>query len=187
MRREKRVAIYGGSFDPPHIGHTAVIEEAFRTLPIDRLILVPTAQSPFKSGHTAPARTRLAWLEKIAADDPRLEVSDCEIAREGPSYTIDTVHRFAPFFDTIYLIVGADNLEGLSRWHRFEELDRMVRWVVADREGRPIPEGFLRLRIDVPVSSSELRERMDPSRIPAPIRKEVAAFYAAKPDGYRES
>jgi nicotinate-nucleotide adenylyltransferase len=177
MKKRVNAAIFGGSFDPPHLGHLAIMKKALDQLDIDRLIVVPAYISPFKQGHAAPPEKRLAWLKKIAAFDPRIEVSDYEIKKGGPSYTIDTVEHFAPFFDTIYLIVGADNLEGLKRWHRFGDLDKRVRWVVATRDRRPIPEGFLRLEVSQPISSTRLRRRIDPAWIPEPIRDDVVAYY----------
>ncbi|WP_456452665.1 nicotinate (nicotinamide) nucleotide adenylyltransferase [Hydrogenimonas sp.] len=177
MKRQKKAAIFGGSFDPPHLGHLQIMKEALKRLDIDKLIVVPAYISPFKKGHAAPPEKRLEWLKKITAFDPRIEVSDYEIKKGGPSYTIDTVEHFAPFFDTIYLIVGADNLAGLKKWHRFDELDKKVRWVVATRNDTPVPEGYRRLEVTVPVSSTELRDRPDPAWIPEPIRDEVARYY----------
>ncbi len=181
-KKPESLAIYGGSFDPPHLGHLAVIEAALQKLDIDRLVVVPAYLSPFKSGHAAPGDLRLRWLEKITAFDPRIEVSDFEIMKKGPSYTIDTVEHFARNFDTIHLIIGADNLPGLPRWHRFDELNEKVRWVVAARDAIRIPPGYIRLEMDVPVSSSDLRRRLDPDMIPAPIREEVVNFYKKERD-----
>ncbi|WP_457597278.1 nicotinate (nicotinamide) nucleotide adenylyltransferase [Hydrogenimonas sp.] len=174
---KERIAIYGGSFDPPHLGHLAVMKEALARLPIDRLIVVPAYISPFKKGHAAPPELRLKWLRRLAAFDPRIEVSDYEIAKKGPSYTIETVRHFLPEAEKIYLIVGADNLEGLKRWHRFDELDRLVTWVVATRGEKRVPPGFLKLDVRVPVSSTQLREKLDPEAIPEAIRREVVQFY----------
>ncbi|WP_201352449.1 nicotinate (nicotinamide) nucleotide adenylyltransferase [Hydrogenimonas urashimensis] len=182
MKREKKksVAIFGGSFDPPHLGHLEIMKKALEKLDIDKLIVVPAFISPFKKGHRAPPKLRLKWLGKIAAFDPRIEISDFEIKKEGPSYSIDTVNHFARFFDTIYFIIGADNLKDLHKWHRFDELNEKVRWVVATRNDEPIPEGFIRLDIDMPISSTALREKIDPAWIPEAIREEVTEFYKQK-------
>jgi len=95
----------------------------------------------------------------------------------GKTYTIDTVEHFLPQADRIYLIVGADTYAQRHRWHRFDELDRLVHWVIATRDGTPPPSGVTILSIDRPISSTALRERPDPSQIPAPIREEVVQFY----------
>ncbi|WP_457593356.1 nicotinate (nicotinamide) nucleotide adenylyltransferase [Hydrogenimonas sp.] len=180
--KEKRIAIFGGSFDPPHLGHIAVMKKALDTLDIDKLIVVPAYISPFKKGHSAPPELRLKWLRAVTGFDPRIEVSDYEIKKEGKSYTFDTVSHFKRFFDTIYLIIGADNLKTLSKWHRYEDLDKMVRWVVATRSREPVPERFIRLDVDMPISSTQLREKIDPEWIPEPIRDEVVRYYAKKPE-----
>ncbi len=175
--KTKSIAIFGGSFDPPHLGHLEIMKKALETLDIDKLIVVPAYISPFKPGHRAPPELRLKWLKKMTAFDPRIEVSDIEVRKGGRSYTIDTVNHFARFFDTIYLIIGADNLESLHKWHRFDELDRKVTWVVATRDGEEVPEGFIRLDVKVPISSTELRGAIDPKWIPESIREEVVKFY----------
>ncbi|MCF6201226.1 MAG: nicotinate (nicotinamide) nucleotide adenylyltransferase [Hydrogenimonas sp.] len=175
--KSAKVAIFGGSFDPVHIGHIEVMKKALEELDMDRLIVVPTYISPFKKGHAAPARKRLEWLKRATAFDPRIEVSDYEIKRDGKSFSYDTVKHFKHFFDTIYLIIGADNLPSLKKWHRFKDLDKMVKWVVATRSGQDVPEGFIRLDVDVPISSTELRSRIDPKWIPEPIREEVVKYY----------
>ncbi len=179
-RTEKKAAIYGGSFDPPHLGHLAIMKKALETLDIDKLIVVPAFVSPFKQGHVAPAPLRLRWLKKIAAMDPRIVVSDFEIKRGPPSYTVDTVEHFKQAFDTIYLIVGADNLESLPHWHDFEKLDKMVTWVVATRQNRKIPDGYITLPVDIPISSTELRKQIRPEWIPASIREEVVEYYSKR-------
>ncbi|WP_456323735.1 nicotinate (nicotinamide) nucleotide adenylyltransferase [Hydrogenimonas sp.] len=177
--KSKSIAIFGGSFDPPHIGHLEVMKKALEKLDIDKLVVVPAYISPFKPEHRAPPKLRLKWLRKITSFDPRIEVSDIEIRKKGRSFTIDTVNHFARFFDTIYLIIGADNLKSLHKWHRFDELDKKVRWVVATREDIEIPEGYIRLDVKVPISSSELRRSMDPKWIPDEIKEEVVKFYTS--------
>ena len=177
MKQAHDAAIFGGSFDPPHIGHEAIMKAALAHLPIEKLIVVPAARSPFKDGHRAPADLRLAWLKTMTAFDPRIEVSDMELRREGPSYTLDTIRQLAPHYGRLYLIVGADNLADLPRWHGFKELGQLVTWVIADREGIAVPDGYIRLPIDQPVSSTALRRRPDPALIPESIRESVLKFY----------
>lgn len=182
MKKDKKtLALYGGSFDPPHLGHVAVVKAALKKLHPDKLIVMPAYLSPFKHAHAAPPDLRLKWLKKVMDFDPRVEVSDYELQKKGPSYTIDTVRHFAPRYDTIYLIIGADNLESLPKWHRFDELNRTVTWVVAARDGTPIPPGFIHLDVDAPISSTRLRERPDPRWIPEAIQEEVIQYYHRNP------
>jgi len=171
------VAIFGGSFDPPHIGHLEIIKKALDSLPIEKLYVIPAFISPFKEGHFAPTNLRLRWLERITAFDKRVEVSDIEIKKEKKSYSIDTVNHFASLYDTIFFIIGADNLKTLHKWHKFDELDKKVKWVVATRNGVEIPDIYVKLEIDKPVSSSYLRVELDLKQIPDEIQNEVLEFY----------
>ncbi|WOE69659.1 nicotinate (nicotinamide) nucleotide adenylyltransferase [Hydrogenimonas thermophila] len=175
--KNRSVAIYGGSFDPPHIGHLEIIKKALYTLPIEKLIVIPAFISPFKKGHFAPPELRLKWLENITYFDNRIEISDFELKKSKKSYTIDTVNHFSSVYDTIFFIIGADNLKSLHKWHKFDELDKKVKWVVVTRDDVKIPDKFIKLDIDIPISSSILREEIDPNKIPEEIRDEVVKFY----------
>ena len=175
--KNRSVAIYGGSFDPPHIGHLEIIKKALYTLPIAKLIVIQTFISPFKKGHFAPPELRLKWLKKITEFDNRIEVSDFELKKSKRSYTIDTVNHFSSVYDTIFFCLGADNLKSLHNWHKFNELDKRVKWVVATREEITIPDNFIKLDVDMPISSSTLREEIDPKQIPEEIRDEVVKSY----------
>ena len=177
MANKKSVAIYGGSFDPPHIGHLEIIKKALYALPIEKLIIVPAFISPFKKGHFAPPDLRLKWLKKITNFDNRIEVSDFELKKSKKSYTIDTVNHFASLYDTIFFCLGADNLKSLHKWHQFDELNKKVHWVVASRGDTAIDDKFIKLDVDVSISSSKLREEIDPKQIPQEIRDEVVNFY----------
>jgi len=171
------VAILGGSFDPPHIGHLEIIKKALCALSIEKFIVVPTFVSPFKKRHLAPPNLRLKWLKKMTDFDNRIEVSSFELERAKKSYTIETVNYFASFYDTIFFCLGADNLKSLHKWHRFDELNKKVHWVIASRGECMIDEKFIKLDVDVPISSSILREEMNPKLIPKEIRNEVVKFY----------
>jgi len=177
MGDENSVAILGGSFDPPHIGHLEIIKKALSTLPIEKLIIVPAFISPFKKGHFAPPELRLKWLKKITKFDHRIEVSDFELKKAKTSYTIDTINHFASLYDTIYFCLGADNLKSLHKWHQFDKLNKKVKWVVASRGNTVIADKFIKLDVDAPISSSKLREEIDPKQIPEEIRDEVVNFY----------
>lgn len=151
------IALYGGSFDPPHIGHLRVVEAALASLPINRLIIVPAYQNPLKQKVCVSAEKRLEWLKMLFAQMPKVEISDFEISQNRSVYTIETVKHFRNDFETIYLIIGADNLETLSQWHCYEELNTLVTWVVATRAQTSVPDGMIRLDVDVPISSTECR------------------------------
>lgn len=171
------IAIFGGSFDPPHLGHVAVVRRALETLAIERLYVVPAFVNPFKQGTHAPAAMRLKWLVQIFEGQARVEVSRFEAEAGKAVTTIETVTHFQQVDPDIYVIIGADNLSSLHRWHRFDALDRLVTWVVATRDGRRAPAGMRTLDVDVPVSSTLLRTGQKTDMIPDAVREEIKDYY----------
>lgn len=172
-----KIAIFGGSFDPPHKGHVKVVETALEQLDIEKLVIVPTYLNPFKSAFHTPAAQRLGWLQKLFSGNEKIEVSDFEVSQNRPVPTIETVHHFAQSSPNPYLIIGADNLASLHKWYRFEELDAQVTWVVATREGITVPPEYLTLEVDVDVSSTQLRERPDTEDLPPKIADDIMNYY----------
>jgi nicotinate-nucleotide adenylyltransferase len=170
------IALFGGSFDPPHLGHVAIIAAALKHLDIERLYVIPAYLNPFKSEFAAPPQLRLKWLTKII-DDPRVIISDFEIAQERSVRSIETVEHFKPGVDTLYMIIGADNVPHLHEWHRFEALNAAVTWVVATRQGVTLDTGFIHLDIDIPISSSSLRHTCDARWLPPEIAQDIINFY----------
>jgi nicotinate-nucleotide adenylyltransferase len=158
-----RIGIYGGTFDPVHHGHLILARQALEEFKLDRLVFVPAAESPFKiHNHTAPATDRLAMLQLAIRDEDRFEVDPLEIERGGVSYSIDTVKMFhsrEPEAE-LFFLVGEDNAYRLTEWHRFEELKKMVGFVVLSRsEDFQSPEyPVVQRRIEI--SSTEIRNRV---------------------------
>lgn len=172
-----KLALYGGSFDPPHAGHVAVVEAALAALPIDRLIVVPASRNPFKPSVRASGAKRYVWLAKLFASHTNVEISDFELAQRRSVYTIETVLHYRPMCEALYLIIGADNLEKLREWHRFEELDALVTWVVATRGDIAIPEGMIRLEVNEPISSTDFRTHLAPLGLDPAIEIEITTYY----------
>ena len=172
-----KLALYGGSFDPPHAGHVAVVQEALRVLPIDKLIIVPASRNPFKPSVTVDGAVRYEWLKEIFTPFEKVVISDFEITHDRSVYTIETVKHYAPLCDELYLIIGADNLEKLSHWHNIDELNAMVHWVVADRDGIPVPENMIRLAIQVPISSTDFRSSYVSLGLEPKIEKKIITYY----------
>jgi nicotinate-nucleotide adenylyltransferase len=174
----KSIALFGGSFDPPHLGHVEVVEEALRTLDIEKLIVIPAYLNPFKSGSTAPAASRLHWLCMIFKDHAKVEISDFEVNQQRRVATIETVEHFKAIEPCrIFLIIGADNLPMLKKWHRYEELASHVDFVVAHRDNIEIPEGYMDLHVNSPINSTALRRSMEHHLIPPSVKEEINAFY----------
>ncbi len=119
--KSERLGIFGGTFDPPHLGHLILAAEAQAQLQLDRVLWLLTARPPHKEGQPiTPLAHRLAMLERALADNPAFHISDAEIRRPGPHYAADTLallRREHPQAQLIYLI-GEDSLHDLPGWHR---------------------------------------------------------------------
>jgi nicotinate-nucleotide adenylyltransferase len=157
----KRLGIYGGSFDPIHHAHLILAREARETFDLEEVIFVLAAQSPFKNTPTS-ATLRWKMLNSALDDEPGFSASRLEIDREEPSYSVETVEvlcRENPGA-RIFFLLGEDNLEKLTSWHRFDDLRRMVQFVVLDRSGgrSEYPYPVVRRRIDI--SATMIRNRV---------------------------
>src|ERR1043166_4330077 len=125
----KKIAIYGGTFDPVHHAHLILAREAIETLCLEKVILVPAAISPLKkAAPVASGDVRLAMLRAAIKSQPEFDVDECELLRPPPSYTIDTVEeiRRRESDAVLYCLIGDDNIEQLSQWHRFRSEERRV-------------------------------------------------------------
>ena len=114
-----RLGIFGGTFDPPHVGHLLAASDAIEHLTLDRLVFVPAAVQPLKAGRaTASAAHRLAMVRLTVGSDPRLETDSVEVDRDGLSYTVDTLREFARRVPSAerYFLVGADVLASFAQW-----------------------------------------------------------------------
>lgn len=161
-----RTLVFGGSFDPPHLGHVGPPVAALQCLGFDRLLYVPAAVSPHKVDlPPVPAKHRLAMLHLAIEGIPQAEVSLVEVDREGPSLTIDTLSALR---DTIggemRLLIGADQARVFFTWHRFEEIIALTEPVVMPRAGggalEPIWQGRLLPIPPIAVSSSQVRSAL---------------------------
>jgi nicotinate-nucleotide adenylyltransferase len=138
-----RRGIYGGSFDPVHVGHVELARAALDRARLDRVDFVPAALQPLKStGPQASDADRLAMLELALADDPHLGVCDLEIRRGGYSYTVETLRQLhdAHPDDELYFLMGADSLHDLPKWREPAEICRLALPVVVARQGEPTPD-----------------------------------------------
>ena len=164
-----RIGLFGGSFDPVHLGHLLVGQAAREELGLARLHFIPAAQSPFKPQQKpAPAATRLQLLRLALAGMDWCVVDDQEAVRGGTSFTIDTVRDYVrrlPDAQLFYL-VGADHVQALPKWRDSVELARLVQIAVIGRPGQieaPLPapfRGHMVRGFPVGVSSSQIRARV---------------------------
>jgi len=133
-----RLGLFGGTFDPPHNGHVAVAKDVADALNLNRLLWIPAGEPPHKAQQdVTPASLRLEMVLAATAEDARFEVSDVETAREGPSYTVDTLGEVRRKFPhaTLYFIVGADEYDALATWRAPEQVLELARLAVMDRGG----------------------------------------------------
>ena len=114
----ERIGIFGGSFDPPHIGHIQSAQQSAKALGLDRLLMIPAAQPPHKSGCNVSAEHRLRMLQIACGDDPVLQPSDMELRRVGPSYTYETVEAVRTAYPDaeVYLLMGSDMFLSILSW-----------------------------------------------------------------------
>lgn len=169
-----RLGLFGGSFDPVHIGHLLVAQTAREELRLTRLFVIPAAQSPFKpESKPAPASDRLRLLRLALAGWDWCEIDEQEVNRGGVSYTVDTVRNYARRYPdaTLYYLVGADQIEGLPKWREAAELAGLTEFVVIQRPsfaGAPaaspvLPPPFRGLSLTgfpLGLSSSQIRARV---------------------------
>jgi len=187
----QRIALFGGSFDPVHLGHLLVAQAAREELDLSRLFFIPAAQSPFKPDRkpTDP-NERLRLLRLALAGKTWCEVDEQEIKRGGISYTIDTARDYHRRFQNaqIFYLIGADNVAHLPKWRDSAELARLLEFVVIPRPGQtdvPFPAPFRgRMLKGFPlgISSSQIRERL---KAGSPIDHLVPAAVAEAIRNYR--
>ena len=180
MARQK-IALFGGTFDPIHLGHTQVAEAAAKQIEAEEVVFIPAKCSPLKGFFPhAPDDDRLRMIELAIQGCKGFSASDCELRRAAPSYTIDTVKRFQQEYGeetSIYWLVGADSVNDLVLWHRIDELIDACHLAVMVRGGYEAPSFEKHLatlgpdRVEklrrnairtpsIPISSTEIRKRL---------------------------
>ena len=120
----ERIGIFGGSFDPPHIGHIQAAKQAMQTLGLDRLLVIPVASPPHKGGCRVSAEDRLAMVRIACQGEPKIEASDLEIARGGTSYSYETVGFVRGMYPDaqLYLLMGSDMFQSFHTWKHPEKI-----------------------------------------------------------------
>ncbi|MGA7274163.1 MAG: nicotinate-nucleotide adenylyltransferase [Candidatus Udaeobacter sp.] len=163
----KKIGIYGGTFDPIHHAHLILARDALETLNLDEIVFVPAAIAPLKK--TAPVASgelRLAMLRAAIMGESKFFVDDCELRRPPPSYTIDTIEKVRQRNrrTAIYCLIGQDNVKRLTKWRRFDELEKMVNFVILDRTGQPPTSSYPVINRKIDISATEIRMRVASGR-----------------------
>jgi nicotinate-nucleotide adenylyltransferase len=194
-----RIGILGGTFNPPHVGHLICAQEAYLQLELDRVILMPARIPPHKAVEEEPGAEHRLELCRLAVkgDEQRFEVSDLEMTRTGPSYTVDTLQELHSRAqdNEFFLIVGGDIAAGLPKWRQPERVLSLATLAVAKRRGTPqaeVEEALRSLRggerarfFEMPtigLSSTMLRRRV---RSGTPIKYLVPDAVASYIDHHR--
>ena len=189
-----KTCIFGGTFDPPHIGHLLIAQTVFESEHFERLIFVPANISPAKkNGDSSSPKTRLKMLEISLINNTNFEISDIEIKREGVSYTIDTLEEFVNSLNLdkkdLFFLMGSDTLRGFHTWKDPEKIMELCNIIVAIRPGftpSDIPQWVLdNVRFaNIPrfeVSSTNIRRRWrDGKTIRYMVPKEVWEYINEK-------
>ena len=187
----RRLGVLGGTFDPIHIGHLIIAEEARERLALEAVVFVPARVSPFKlQGTSAPAEHRCRMVELAIADNPFFYLSRVDLERPAPSFTVDTLRALRASCDPrteLFFIVGADSLGTLKSWRSPQEILRLARLIAISRPGfeldlaaleRDVP-GITQATevlatVQVGISSTEIRARLERQLsirylVPAPV------------------
>lgn len=161
----KRIGILGGTFDPPHIGHLLIAEEVRIALSLDKVWFIPSSIPPHKQAAFSTATHRISMVKKAIQSNTSFVVKTLEIERIGKSYTVDTINILKEKYPDVefYFIIGADMVEYLPKWHRIDELVKLVTFVGVNRLGFHVESTYPILNIEVPtidISSTLIRNRI---------------------------
>jgi len=140
-KKNKRIGIFGGSFDPPHAGHVKAAKAFADICALDLLFIIPAGEAPLKGhAHRYSPQERYGFSFKAFSEIPQVRVTDIELAQPGTSYTILTVRHFARLFpqDELFLLVGTDQLEKFTQWHDWQKILRLAKLVVFPRDHKPL-------------------------------------------------
>jgi nicotinate-nucleotide adenylyltransferase len=181
-----RIGILGGTFDPPHNGHIAIAKAALSECELQKVLFIPAKYPPHKPvDKVTPERDRVQMLELAIKDYSEFEMSDIELKREGPSYTIDTLQEIKKLYSgvEIIFIIGADNILEIESWYRPDEILQAATVVAFNRPGFDL-RGKYESKIKmlkmspVDISSSEIRDKIRANEsikdlVPAAVREYI--------------
>ena len=176
-----KIAIFGGSFDPPHFGHQTIIKSALETLDIDKIIVIPAYLNPFKTSSFASSNQRLLWCKRIFKNNDRVLVSDFEVINKN-SYSSNTIKHFQSIYDVKYLIIGADNLLSLQKWYKFDWINQNIIWAIASRDGinvdNNLVKNWVKIDVEANISSTLIREKKIINGVDKRIKDDIKRIYS---------
>lgn len=182
-----RVGLLGGSFDPVHYGHLRAAQWALQAFELQEVRLVPANQSPFKGPCVASQEDRRAMLDLAVADNPALVVEGCELEREGPSYTVDTLRTLTARSpqSRFTLILGSDAAAGLDRWRESAEVRRLAAVRVLGRPGDGLLDPAVVPFEGLAISSTDIRDAVMASRSIRYLTPESVRLYIEEKGLYK--
>ena len=189
-----RIGVFGGAFDPPHIGHLVAAQDVIEGLDLDLLLIIPSARPPHRDA-VLGAEERLSLARTAFGDDTRIEVSDIELCRPGPSWTVDTLveirKRWTP--DELLLVVGVDQYRSFDSWRAPEKILELADLAVMPRDGELPREDPRYPFVAAPVtrvdlSSTRVRERLSEGLtvrylVPGSIRERLEEIWSEREIG----
>jgi nicotinate-nucleotide adenylyltransferase len=190
----RRIGVFGGAFDPPHIGHLVVAQDLIEQLDLDLLLVVPSARPPHRKA-VLTAEERLSLARTAFSDDPRIEVSDIELRRPGPSWTVDTLEEIRKLWEPgeLLLVIGVDQYRSLDSWRDPERILELAELAVMPRDGEFPRENprypFVTAPVTrVDVSSTRVRDRLMTGLtvrylVPGTIRERLERIWPARGSG----
>lgn len=190
----KRIGLFGGTFDPPHIGHYKIAKSVLQSLHLDEIWFIPTYHPPHKDIAETASYHRLQMVNLMIEDEERFRINTIELDRKGKSYTIDTIsqlereHPDAKF----YFIIGGDQVAYLPNWKQIDELMNKVQFIGVERPGIEWEDVPFVEKLSIPiidVSSTEIRERIYTGRAFKHLVHEKVYAYIKEHElyGFRES
>lgn len=177
----KKIGILGGTFNPPHYGHLLIANEVLSSLQLDEIWFMPNQEPPHKEKPAGVSnKDRLMMLKLATAGHPSFRIETIELERAGPSFTFETMKILTDRYrdDHFYFIIGADMIEYLPKWHKLDELLKMVQFVGVKRPSFQQESPYPILYVDTPqmdISSKMIRDRLIKGKtirylLPEPVR-----------------
>lgn len=201
VTRTDRVGILGGTFDPPHVGHAIVATDLIERLELDLLLVIPAARPPHREAIFS-GDDRLGFVRRMFEGVDRVEVSDLEFRRGGPSYAVDTLEALRGRYPgaELILVMGTDQFATIDTWHEFERIPMLARIAVMHREGEepatPDTAGDLPyIAVDVTridLSAKRIRRRLEAGDtirflVPESIREDIERAWSERARAQRTS
>ncbi|GEL77521.1 putative nicotinate-nucleotide adenylyltransferase [Tenuibacillus multivorans] len=177
----EKIGLFGGTFDPPHIGHVKLAETVLRALELDEVWFIPTYQPPHKQNAAADPNSRLEMLRLILKDQENFNISTIEYELKGKSYTYHTMVKLKEQYPSaqFYFIIGGDMVDYLPNWYRIQDLKKVVKFVgVTRKEYEDVrDENVLMVEMeDMPISSTEIRHQLKKGNQPEGLSEDVLQY-----------